>query len=281
MAGATIISPFWARAIMPTPMPMAAGSSPWPKAGSACLSDPDARVVRRGPDRAMLTPQVRAFLSEPSPLIITKSNERSRIHRHVHMDYVGVKMFDAEGKLTGERRFVGLFTSGAYSRRPQDIPLLRLKVQHVAERAGLPPASHDGKALAHILDTYPRDELFQVTEDELFATAMGILRLGERPEGARVPALRPLRPFRLRARLSCRATATTPPRAKTSTRSSPRPSTAACRRPRPCSTNPCSRACITSSAATTARARMSMCMRWKHDIAQGHPHLGRRLCRAR
>jgi glutamate dehydrogenase len=98
------------------------------------------------------------------------------------MDYVGVKMFDASGKLKGERRFVGLFTSGAYSRRPNDIPLLRQKVEHVRERAGLVPGSHDGKALAHILDTYPRDELFQITEDELFATAMGVLRLGERPK---------------------------------------------------------------------------------------------------
>ena len=155
---------------------------PVAESGLGVLADLDARVVRRGPDRAVLTPQVRAFLREPSPLIITKSNERSRIHRHVHMDYVGVKMFDAEGRLKGERRFVGLFTSGAYSRRPQDIPLLRLKVRHVVDRAGLPSASHDGKALAHILDTFPRDELFQVTEDELFATAMGVLRLGERPK---------------------------------------------------------------------------------------------------
>jgi glutamate dehydrogenase len=149
--------------------------------GLGVLSDPDARVIRRGADRTALTPQVRAFLTQPSPLIITKSNERSFVHRRVHMDYVGVKIFDANGTLKGERRFVGLFTSGAYSRRPKDIPLLRRKVDHVTTRAGLPPASHDGKALAHILDTYPRDELFQISEDELFATAQGILRLGERP----------------------------------------------------------------------------------------------------
>ena len=154
---------------------------PVEETGLGVLHDPDARVIRRGPDRTALTPQVRAFLTQPSPLIITKSNERSFVHRRVHMDYVGVKTFDAAGKLTGERRFVGLFTSGAYSRRPSDIPLLRKKVDNVAARAGLPPASHDGKALAHILDTYPRDELFQITEDELFETAQGILRLGERP----------------------------------------------------------------------------------------------------
>ena len=154
---------------------------PIAESGLGVLSDADARVIRRGPDRGALTPQVRAFLTQPSPLIITKSNERSLVHRRVHMDYVGIKTFDKDGKLTGERRFVGLFTSGAYSRRPGDIPLLRRKVAHVVKRAGLPPASHDGKALAHIIDTYPRDELFQISEEDLFATAQGILRLGERP----------------------------------------------------------------------------------------------------
>ncbi|MEI9997084.1 MAG: NAD-glutamate dehydrogenase [Rhizomicrobium sp.] len=149
--------------------------------GLGVLSDPDARVIRRGPDRAALTPAVRAFLMQPSPLIITKSNERSFVHRRVHMDYVGVKIFDTDGRLAGERRFVGLFTSGAYSRRPSDIPLLRRKVADVIARAGLPPASHDGKALAHILDNYPRDDLFQISVDDLFAIAQGILRLGERP----------------------------------------------------------------------------------------------------
>jgi len=154
-----------------------------PDAGSGLgvLADHEARVIRRGPDRGALTPKVRAFLTQPSPLIITKSNERSMVHRRVHMDYVGVKTFDKDGRLTGERRFVGLFTSSAYSRRPKDIPLLRRKVANVLARAGLPPASHDGKALAHILDNYPRDELFQISDDDLFAIAQGILRLGERP----------------------------------------------------------------------------------------------------
>jgi len=150
--------------------------------GLGVLSDVEARVVRRGADRANLTPEVRALLTQPAPLIITKSNERSLVHRRVHMDYVGVKLFTKDGTLKGERRFVGLFTSGAYSRRPNDIPLLRLKVSRAAARAGLPPASHDGKVLAHILDTFPRDELFQVSDDELFTAAMGILRLGERPK---------------------------------------------------------------------------------------------------
>jgi len=150
--------------------------------GLGVLAAEDARVLRHGSDRGSLTPQIRAFLMQPDPLIITKSNERSLVHRRVHMDYVGVKLYGADGTLSGERRFVGLFTSSAYSRRPGDIPLLRLKVENVKARAGLPPNSHDGKALAHILDNFPRDELFQISEDELFDLALGVLRLGERPK---------------------------------------------------------------------------------------------------
>jgi len=155
---------------------------PVSETGLGVLAAEDARVLRHGSDRGTLTPQIRAFLMQPDPLIITKSNERSLVHRRVHMDYVGVKIYGADGALTGERRYVGLFTSSAYSRRPSDIPLLRLKVENVKARAGLPPNSHDGKALAHILDNFPRDELFQISEDELFDLAQGVLRLGERPK---------------------------------------------------------------------------------------------------
>src|SRR4029077_9424764 len=81
----------------------------------------------------------------------------------------------------GERRFVGLFTSNAYSSQARAIPLLRRKIETVMKQAGLSPSSHDGKALAHILDTFPRDELFQVSADELYVIATGILHMGGLP----------------------------------------------------------------------------------------------------
>ena len=127
------------------------------------------------------SPEVMQFLTRQELLIITKANARSTVHRPVHLDYVGVRRFDAAGKVIGERRFVGLFTSAAYNRNPRDIPVLRRKVRRVVERAGFPPQSHDGKALLNILETYPRDELFQIGEDELYATAIGILLLQQRP----------------------------------------------------------------------------------------------------
>ncbi|HEX4157501.1 MAG TPA: NAD-glutamate dehydrogenase [Rhizomicrobium sp.] len=154
---------------------------PIAESGLGLLSDTGARVIGGGADHASLSPELQAFLARPEPLIITKAAERSRVHRRVHMDYVGVKLYDPSGKLAGERRFIGLFTSSAYSKRPSDIPLLRLKISHILQHAALAPDSHDGKALAHILDTYPREELFQADEDEIFSTAMGVLRLGERP----------------------------------------------------------------------------------------------------
>ena len=150
--------------------------------GLGVLADRMARVVRRDAEDTALTPPVRAFLMQPFPLVITKSNEKSRVHRRVNMDYIGVKVFGPDGAFKGERRFVGLFTSGAYSRSAFDIPLLRLKVARVMEHAGLPAGGHDYKTLAHILDTFPRDELFQISSDELAEIAVGILRLTERPK---------------------------------------------------------------------------------------------------
>jgi len=98
------------------------------------------------------------------------------------MDSIGIKCFNAAGEVTGEHRFLGLFTSAAYSRNPRGIPLLRRKLEAVLKRAGLRQNSHAGKALAHILETYPRDELFQTDVDTLYHNALGILHLQERQQ---------------------------------------------------------------------------------------------------
>ena len=102
------------------------------------------------------------------------------MHRPAYLDYVGVKRFDENGEVTSERRFLGLYTHTVYSASPWKIPVLRAEVQHVLERSGLLPGSHDHKAMIEILETYPRDELFQITEDEFLEIALGILHLGER-----------------------------------------------------------------------------------------------------
>jgi len=129
---------------------------------------------------AALPPEVKAYARRPELLVVTKSTSRSTVHRPGYLDYIAIKRFDAKGEVCGEDRFLGLFTSTAYSAKPSDIPLLRRKTENVIARAGLVPGGHDDKALANILETYPRDELFQITEDDLLQTAMGILHLGER-----------------------------------------------------------------------------------------------------
>ena len=97
------------------------------------------------------------------------------------MDYIGVKLFDGDGELTGELRVVGLFTSSAYTQNPNDIPLLRRKLQRVVAASGFSPSGHSGKALISVLEGFPRDELFQIDAEILEDMAQGILRLEERP----------------------------------------------------------------------------------------------------
>jgi len=129
---------------------------------------------------ASLPSEARARARARDLLILTKANARSSVHRPGYLDYVGIKRFDAAGEVTGETRFLGLYTSTAYHAHPSDIPLLRRKVQRVLEHAGLLPGSHSHKSLTSVLETYPRDELIQTSADELYDHAMGILRLGER-----------------------------------------------------------------------------------------------------
>jgi glutamate dehydrogenase len=124
--------------------------------------------------------ELRTYARQVNLLTLTKANARATVHRPGYLDYIGVKRFDAAGEVIGERRLLGLYTSTAYSTSPTLIPLLRSKVAAVMQRAGYLPRSHAAKALATILEQYPRDELIQTSIDDLYATAVGILRLGER-----------------------------------------------------------------------------------------------------
>ncbi len=135
---------------------------------------------QHAPSFNVLPKEARARARVKELLIITKANSISTVHRPGYLDYIGVKLFDSNGQVCGEQRFLGLFTSAAYNKSPRDIPLLKQKVQQIMARAGLPAQSHAGKALTNILETYPRDELFQSTVNELHDIAVGILQLQER-----------------------------------------------------------------------------------------------------
>jgi glutamate dehydrogenase len=142
-------------------------------------------LLRTGKDRPRpaateLTGELRRKAREPALLVVTKANSVSTVHRSTYLDYIGIKRFDARGNVTGERRFIGLYTSSTYSTSPREIPLLRHKVQRIVDHFGLSATSHDGKAIIHVLETFPRDELFQASVPELVRTVRGIVNLYER-----------------------------------------------------------------------------------------------------
>ena len=127
-----------------------------------------------------LTSEMRRLSRSRDWLILTKANSRSTIHRNAYLDYIGIKVYDENGKARGERRFIGLFASAAYSEAPRSIPLLRHKIDKVFERTHVDAVGHRGKALLHIINTYPRDELFHASAQDLARTTLGILNLQDR-----------------------------------------------------------------------------------------------------
>ena len=149
--------------------------------GLGLLHSRDMRPLQRWNQPLTITPEIGAFLELPRLLLVTKSTIRSRIHRRADLDYIGIKRFDRDGKLLGEHRFCGLFTSTAYTRSVRAIPYLRRKADNIIRHAGFEPNSHSGKALVNVLENYPRDELFQIEDDQLYDFALAILQLGERP----------------------------------------------------------------------------------------------------
>jgi glutamate dehydrogenase len=157
-----------------------------PGSALGILSAPeDSRVPSDRPARsasfAALPAEIRRKAFRPLPPInVTKANSRATVHRPSYLDYVGVKRYGQDGAVIGEHRFLGLFTSLAYSLPPQAIPLLRGKVQGVIDAMDLPAHGHAAKALAHILSTLPRDELFQMEAPRLLATARAVLQLQDR-----------------------------------------------------------------------------------------------------
>ena len=149
--------------------------------GLGLLRDPDLKVLRQGKEFVNVTPEVRTFLAEPTPVIVTKANIKSRVHRRVHMDYVGLKLYSPEGVCQGELRIVGLFTANAYDSPVAAVPYLRRKAEAVLARAALDPSSYAGRALKNVLEIYPRDELFQIDVETLYHFVSEILTLSERP----------------------------------------------------------------------------------------------------
>ena len=140
--------------------------------------------ILRGESRprelSSMSPEAYQRALEKRLLVITKANSRATVHRSAYLDYIGVKVFDDHGEVIGERRFLGLFSSSAYRTSVRELPVVKRKVTEVLERSGLSPRGHSGKDLLQILETYPRDELFQIKTDDLYEAVIGVLRMAGR-----------------------------------------------------------------------------------------------------
>ncbi len=152
-----------------------------PRDGLGVLRDPQRTVLRRANEPAVLMREAKDRIVRDPALTIAKSNVKSRVHRRGYMDYIGIKRYAADGRPSGEVRFVGLFTAEAYDEPATFVPLIREKVARVLARAKAMPGSYNEKRLKNIVDNHPRDELFQIREDELLEQAQGILHLADRP----------------------------------------------------------------------------------------------------
>jgi glutamate dehydrogenase len=145
------------------------------------LCDVERYVLRSTAEPMVLTPELKRLLSEPEPLIVAKSTLRARVHRRTTADYVGVRRYNDHGEAIGEVRFVGLFTSESFTEPTRNIPMLRRKADWVMEQAGFTAGGHNAKTLRKIIESYPREELWQMSREDLLPIARGILHLLDRP----------------------------------------------------------------------------------------------------
>ena len=152
-----------------------------PESGLGVLRDEERFVLRTSAEPMVLTPELKRLMDEPEPLIVAKSTLLSRVHRRTTSDYVGVRRYNEKGEAVGETRFVGLFTSESFTEPTRNIPVLRRKADWVMAQAAFTPGGHNSKTLRKIIEYYPREELWQMSRDELLQITRGILHLLDRP----------------------------------------------------------------------------------------------------
>jgi glutamate dehydrogenase len=167
----TVEGGYEAQAVLSTP----------PEECMGVLRDPERLILRRANEPSVLTAQLQREIDLDEPVTVGKSNLNSLVHRRTKMDYISIRRYGSDGLASGEVRVVGLFTAEAYDRPVLDVPLIRRKAGRILERAVRMPGGHNAKRLRNIVENYPRDELFQATEDELLATCLGVLHLYDRP----------------------------------------------------------------------------------------------------
>ena len=154
---------------------------PAPGSGLGLLRDESMLLLGRGQGQPALTPQIRSYFLNSPPVIVAKGNGKSTVHRRARMDIVAIKLYGEDGRITGQLRIAGLFAASAYNLSTLNIPLLRHKAGTVLQSSGYPAGSHSGRALLNALETFPRDELFQIPAEQLARVAGEIVKMDLAP----------------------------------------------------------------------------------------------------
>ena len=140
---------------------------PKPDSGLGLMRDESLLLLRHGRDQPALTPQIRAYVLNSPPVIVAKGNGKSTVHRRARMDIVAIKLYGRGGRIAGQLRIAGLLAASAYNLSTLNIPLLRHKVETVLQGSGHPMGSRSERVLLNVLETFPRDELFQIPAEQL------------------------------------------------------------------------------------------------------------------
>ena len=156
-----------------------------PGSGLGILADEASSAFARPRPLAELPGDLRERVLEGDLLIVSKTNRLSTVHRRARMDYVGVRKIDHNGRVSGEARLLGLFTTKAYTEPASQTPLLNRKLRQILRHEDLIEGSHDYKAAVSLFDSFPKDELFAASTDDLRRAVVELLSL----EGDRVRLL--------------------------------------------------------------------------------------------
>ncbi len=162
-----------------------------PSSGLGILSDVSGSSFADATPLDSLEPDVRRRIEESDLLVITKTKGLATVHRRARMDYVGVRKVTPDGEIVGEARLMGLFTSKAYMEPASKTPLVHHKLEQILNAEDLIPGSHDYKAITELFESFPKDELFQASAQELREIVVGLLR-EEKHGGIRVLVRRDL-----------------------------------------------------------------------------------------
>src|SRR5262245_32909639 len=115
--------------------------------------------------------------------LMAKAERKSSVHRRVPLDLVVVPIRE-KGKVVGIGVHAGLWTSEALRLPPEDVPVLRRRLQQLDEDFGFDSKGHSGKALRHAVASLPRDLLITIEYESVRRLVMMAMSLADRPRPA-------------------------------------------------------------------------------------------------